>query len=492
MIDYFKKLSFQTMIYGMGDMVVKALAFLLIPLYARMLTAEVIGIYGLIQSFQLIMVLVLGLGFNTALFKVISDTENPVEKKEVVGTSIIFLMCWSLPLVGLMVAGAPLLSRAIWQTPENSLFLRYAFIAYFFDLFRVLLLAVLRTEEKSVHYSAINIVNFVLLAGLNIINVAVRKRGLLGIMESQLLATVIVAAVTWFYFSRRFIFTISKSRLRALLRFGLPLVPSGVAAWAIIQTSKYFIHHYLNDHEVGIYFMGEKFGTIVAMIMARPFRVAWLPFMFSIQNDSEAKRVYALTLTYFLAAGIFLVLFLSVLSREIIILAATEKFLESRHIIPLIALAYLCYGIFNTVDVGVLLSGKTVYYARITVITAVISLALNSRIIPKFGTPGAAFVTFFSYFLMALLMFITAQRLYPVQYETKRILCLFMTGVLIYLTSLLVKSDVLWMAVLVKSGLLAAYPVLLIVFRFFTPQEIAQLKNIGNLIKKRIGREKHG
>ena len=78
-------------------------------------------------------------------------------------------------------------------------------------------------------------------------------------------------------------------------------------------------------------------------------------------------------------------LLLSVLAKEIILLAATEGYLEAYRVIPLIAIAYLFFGMYYTVDVGVLLKGKTKYYVVITGIAAIVQLGLNFIFIPKHG-----------------------------------------------------------------------------------------------------------
>jgi O-antigen/teichoic acid export membrane protein len=240
--------------------------------------------------------------------------------------------------------------------------------------------------------------------------------------------------------------------------------------------AQYFLRYYWGSSEVGLYGLGWRFGMVINMLLVHPFRTTWLPFMFSIQKEERARRVYALSLTYFFVVGMFVVLLLSVLAKEIILLAATEGYLEAYRAIPLIAIAYLFFGMYYTVDVGVLLKGKTKYYVVITGIAAIVQLGLNFIFIPKHGMLGAAFSTAVSYFILFLLMYFTAQKLYPIKYEKMRLLKILTAGVFIYTISHLIQIDSIWLSVILKMLLIASFPLLLYVLRFFLQQEIDAVK----------------
>ncbi len=467
----------------MGDVIVKAIAFVLIPLYTRFLTPEAYGVYSLVLTFQAILIIVLGLGFNSAIFKVYNEVEDEGEKKRVVSTALLTLLFWGLPLTILLFMSVPFLSHLIWSSTETALYLKILFVAIFFDIFRLMALAFLRAREKPILYSAINIINFLVLVSLNIINVAIRKRGILGIMESQLITSMLLSIGVGFMVFRRIGFGFSRKYLRGLLDFGLPLIPGGMAAWSLTMTAYYFIHHYCTGHEVGLYGIGLRFGMILNMLIVHPFRTAWLPFVFSIKDDQHANRVYSLALTYFCLVGFTMLLFLSILGKEIVLITATEAFLGGYRIIPFIALAYLFYGLYNTVDIGVLLTGKTKVYAFITLLTALLQIGLNFLLVPLWGIMGAALVMAFSYMVLFLIMFFTAQKLYPIRYEIGRLVKMSIIGIGIFIISLFIQSGSIWLSILIKICLITIFPVLLWIFKFFHPQEISAIKDF---IKRKI------
>ncbi len=67
-------------------------------------------------------------------------------------------------------------------------------------------------------------------------------------------------------------------------RFGMPLVPSALALWAINFIDREFVSYYKGDGEVGIYSVAIKIGSVVTFVVLA-FRTAWPAFAYSIEDD---------------------------------------------------------------------------------------------------------------------------------------------------------------------------------------------------------------
>jgi len=211
-----------------------------------------------------------------------------------------------------------------------------------------------------------------------------------------------------------------------------------------------------------------------------------LPFIFSIQKDPNAKKIFANTFTYFMLVGTTLCLALSIFARELVILTLAPKFYPGYQVIPYIALAYLLFGVYNTVDVGVLLTGKTGIYAIISWTGALLNIGLALLLIPQYGVVGAGIAKILAFAALALPMYLTAQRHYPIQYQTSRIFTLLAVALALFFSSLLIPAASLWVALLIKTGLLLLFPVILLLTGFFSPRE----KEIaGNFVRRIVFRQ---
>jgi len=459
MKQHFIKLSKHTLIYGMGDIIVKAIAFLLIPLYTRHLTTTDYGELSLLQAIEVALPIILSFGFNSAVLKVFHDYDTQADKKEIVSTAMIFIFITALPICLLLINSASFFARLIGfkSVEDTTFYLQLIFISAFFNLFRLIALSVMRAYEQGILYSAINVVNFTLLVSLNIYHVAILEKKIAGIVQSSAITSFVIFLIVLIALFRRIKFSFSKQKLKELFNFGLPLIPGGLAAWTLTLADRYLLKFLSTSEQVGLYEIGYKFGMILNMLLVHPFRTAWLPFMFSIQKENRAERIYSVVLTYYLCLATFLWLGISALAREVVILSTTKEFYPGYQAIPLIALANLFYGIYYTIDVGVLVKGKTGIYAMITGFGAVLDIGLAATLIPGYGMIGAGVAKVISYSALAIFMYIVAQRLYPIHYEINRICKLLFIGGALYATTFLVHFNSVWVCIVIKMILIMLF-----------------------------------
>lgn len=90
-------------------------------------------------------------------------------------------------------------------------------------------------------------------------------------------------------------------------------------------------------------------------------------------------------------------------------------------IMPIILLANLFLGIYHNLSVWYKVSDRTRFAAYISVIGAVITIALNLLLIPFLGYVGSAITTLVAYGSMMLLSYYYGQKYYPVPYDLKKI-----------------------------------------------------------------------
>lgn len=478
MIEHFKRLFSQTVIYGLGDAIIKAIAFFLIPLYTRVLTKEEVGIIALINIIELILVLVLSFSLNSAVLKVFHDFKTEADKRSVFSTALIFISTIAIFVLSLLFINAETVSEIFFRTADYSIYLKFILGSVFFNLFRLFGLAYLRSLEKPVHYSILNIIHFTLLVSFNIYHILILKQSILGVVKSSLFTAAVLFFIVIITVFKRVGFSFSTPTLKKLLHFGMPMVPGSIAGWALTVSDRYLLNLFTTPGEVGLYDIAYKFGMIIQMLLVMPFRTAWLPFVFSIQKEKNADKIYSGALTYFLLLGTFIFLLLALFTKEIIILVSTPDYLLGVKAIPFVALAYIFYGLYYIVDIGVLLKVKTIYYTIITAIGAGINIGLNIVTIPKFGMMAAAVNTTIAYFLLFIMMYFTSKKLYPVRYEKVRIVKIVAIGSLIFLIGVIVSFESTILSVIFKLLLIACYPALLYIFKFFRATELAGYRKI--------------
>src|SRR5207237_10740980 len=133
-------------------------------------------------------------------------------------------------------------------------------------------------------------------------------------------------------------FQFDRSLLRAMNRFGVPLVPSALWLWAINLIDRFFINGYKGQAENGVYSLAVRISSVTSSAMTA-FQLAWPAFAYSIKDDREARRTYSYVLTYLLFATCWLSLALGVLAPWLVRILAADEFHRSAEAVPLLCFA---------------------------------------------------------------------------------------------------------------------------------------------------------
>jgi O-antigen/teichoic acid export membrane protein len=91
------------------------------------------------------------------------------------------------------------------------------------------------------------------------------------------------------------------------------------------------------------------------------------------------------------------------------------------HIVPILLMANVFLGVNTNLSFWYKLSDKTNYAIVITGIGLLLTVGLNVYLIPKIGYEGAAWATLASYGGMMVISYFLGQRMYPIPYQTGRI-----------------------------------------------------------------------
>jgi O-antigen/teichoic acid export membrane protein len=106
-------------------------------------------------------------------------------------------------------------------------------------------------------------------------------------------------------------------------------------------------------------------------------------------------------------------------------------------VVPILLLANMFLGIYYNLSIWYKLTSKTMAGAWITLIGAVLTLAINYLFIPKFGYMACAWATFVCYGTMMVISFTWGQKEYRVPYAWKKLVAYMVIVVLLYFIHLL-------------------------------------------------------
>jgi O-antigen/teichoic acid export membrane protein len=464
-----KRLGKHSAIYGLGGLVSRLLAVLLLPLYTSYLTTEDYGRVETLVALTAILVTLLRAGISNAFFRFYFDSPEPAQRLKVLRTSFWFTM--TTATVGL-VAGwifAPWIADLLSLGPNQDGLVRAAFVGLWAQLNYEQLTALFRVEERSVAFVTASLANVLLTIATTVLLVVVFDEGALGVVVGNFTGTLIVYLALLGYRREQLGLEFDRELLRRMNRFGLPLVPSGLALWALNFSDRFFLAHLKGQDAVGQYSIGVRIASAMVLLLVA-FRTAWPAFAYSIEDDREARRTYGFVLTYLLFVACWLSLALGVLAPWLVrLLARDPDFWPGANVVAPLAFAGALWGGYSVLAIGIGRARRTQFNWVITGSAATLDVVLNLLLVPRYGIHGAAAAAVGAFALMFAAMAVYAQRIYPVPYQWRRVLTALAVAVALTVLGRLV--DRLDVAILLVLG----YPLVLLPAGFYLPAERARL-----------------
>ena len=467
-----KRLGRHTAVYGVGGLVSRILAVLLLPLYTSYLGPRGFGKIETVVALTTVLVIVLRLGISSAFFRFYFDTKDEAQRTLVVRTSFWFTM--TMATAGLVVGFvlATPIAHAL-KLGDDSWLVRAAFVGLWAQMNYEQLTSLFRVEERSVSFVAASVANVLITVGATLLLVVGLHKGPTGAVVGNFVGTLCVYLVLLAYRRYQLGLQFSRELFRQMNRFGMPLVPSALALWAINFIDRIFIAQYKGQAEVGVYSVAVRISSAIVFLMIA-FRLAWPAFAYSIDDDREARRTYSYVLTYLLFVCTWVSVALGVLAPWLVDwLARGPGFHRAADAVALLAFASTAYAGYTVVAIGIGRARQTQFNWVVSGAAALVNIGLNFVLIPPYGMIGAAISTAAAYLVLFLGMVANSHRVYPVAYQWRRVFTLIGAGV-----GLTVLGSVLDVPLAVAILIALGYPLALLPLGFYLPAERRRLRSL--------------
>ncbi len=464
------RLARHSAIYGIGGLVSRFVAVLLLPLYTRYLTPADYGAVETLVALMAIFATVLRLGIASAFFRFYFDSPDPAHRLRVVRTSFWFTM--TMATIGLVVGMviASQISQWLFDTTDHTTLVRCAFVLLWVQMNYEQLTALFRAEERSVAFVIASLVNLVVTVAATVVLVVGLDWGATGVIVGNFTGTLVVWVGLVAYRREQLGLTFDRPLLRKMNRFGLPLVPSMLALWLLNFGDRIFLLRLSDVSEVGLYSIGARIASAMVLLLTA-FRAAWPAFAYSIEDDDVAKRSYAYVLTYLLFVASWAALALGLLAPWIVEWLTTPKYHDSAEVVPLLAFGGVAFGGFIVVSIALGRTKRTQFNWVVTGAAAVVDATMNLILIPKYGMIGAAISNVTAFTVMFVGITLWSQRVFPVPYQWRRV-----TTVVGCAAGLTVLGKVTDVPLPMAIALIVVYPLCLWPLRFYLPSELTWIR----------------
>lgn len=480
----FKRLSKDTLIYGLGNAANRMVSFFLLPIYTAYLATWELGVRDLTTSLEHFLFGLATLGFIQALIADYYATEDTEERRRVVSTAFfsVTLMGFIIGISMFFFSGG--LSKLLFQREMRGIMVLFS-IYFAFNLPSLIFYSFLRARVQPKLYAFFVFSKSVVRIVLISLFLIFLKRGLKGVYVSDALLMIIyfpLMLLIIFKYIKGLKF--SKKWWISMLKYGLPLVPAAVFHWLRTLSDRFLINYLIGLGDVGIFSVATRFSSVLSFMLIAPLSMSWLPYAFSIKDREDKGQYYSRALTYYFLIGMILWLLVSGICKEFIpLIAKNPDYWQASSYIPILAFGILIYGAGLILATPINVFRKTIYISLGTLFSGIANIACNLLLIPKIGIMGAAFASLICYITVSLFFYFTAQKIYSIKYEAKRIAMIMITGILLYLLLSNILLGTLLASLFIKFILsVFLLPLILYILGFFTKDEKGI---ISGYIKKR-------
>jgi len=326
--------------YTVGNMLVKGLSFLAIPLFARLMTVEDFGIYSTFSSYVMIMTVLAGFTLHTSVRNAKLDY---VDLTGSYCSSVTLLVIGnSLLLLALsLVFAAPLArSLSLEQPYLPALIVLESFGMAMLTFYN----SVLSVDYKYKEYLVLSLVYAVAGIGGSVLLILTlcRGQGYLGRILGTLIPAVLVGIYVVFRLWRKDRPRISREYWRYGMAISLPTVPHGLSQLLLNQFDRIMIKSIIGSTEAGLYSFAYNVGMIFQVI-TNSMDTAWAPWFFEKMKAKEypAIRRAASAYVVFVSIG---AMALALISPEVILIAGGSKYSDSRYVtMPIVLSMYYAF-----------------------------------------------------------------------------------------------------------------------------------------------------
>lgn len=481
MLDRIFKLGKEAAIYGLSSIIGRFLNFLLVPFYTNYLAKSEYGDVSNLYAYIAFVFVIYGYGMDSAYMRFVSSLEVGDKKQNVsvpffslVGTSVLFSLAlhFSSSSIGALLN----------VEPGHTDLIRYSAWILFFDTLAIVPFAYLRMENRAKLFAGLRIFNVVINIVLTVIFLVVFEMKTEAVFIANVLASAATALVLIWLIFPQLTFRLPARLYKEMLRFGLPIIPAGLAGIAIQVIDRPILMALTNKETVGIYTANYRLGVFMMLVVGM-FDYAWRPFFLTHAKDSDARKLFSKAFTYFVALMMFVLVTVTLFIQDLVRVRILGKYFihpdywGGLNIVSVVLLAYVFTGAYVNFVVGVYLEKKTKYLPYATGAGAIVNVVVNLILIPRLGIMGAAIATLLSYVVMAIGIYFPSQRLYHVQYEWSRIIRLLLAaGIVIAVFLALNVQPTTLDGIGVKLVLTAVFVFLVFVLKAFDSADIKETK----------------
>lgn len=387
------------------------------PILTRVVDPDAYGQYAIFSLYANIGVMVFCLGMDQTLVRYFYSSDEVAYKRAILQKCILLPMLVSV--MGSTIFIALLKFHAIGF--DYGLYITFLLGLYIVtqvvNRFSSLLL---RLSYFTKMFSSLNVLNKLLFAVFAIVPAFLLKSHYLLIMVWALIVSQIIVTGIAIYRNRAYWFGRGNFTLTPpyaeLARYGFPFILSMGVITVFQGVSQFTLKAYCTFEHVGTFAAAMTLIHVFAIFQSS-VNALWGPMCIEHYEKQPDEHSFYIKGNSYVTMAMFLFGIMAIALKDLLALFLGVKFREAAYVFPCLIFIPVMYTITETSAIGIGFMKKSHLHVWASVISLVVSIAVNLVLVQQYAEKGAAIASAISYITYFSCKTYFSQRCYPIAFK---------------------------------------------------------------------------
>jgi O-antigen/teichoic acid export membrane protein len=466
-------LAHDAAIYGGARVLLKSLAFLLVPLYAHYLTAAEFGDLDTVLATVALVDVFLTANMDGVFARFFYDRDDPTWRRQVITLYLLIETLYPAVIVGTLIGLSSVLADKALGASQYASFFVIALADVYLTNVVDLPMILCRLRRKPLTFAAYSLSRGLVQILFSVLLVAVWQLGAKGILIASLISVGAAFVFTLPEYVRDLTRQVPWHVGREMIAFAWPGIIGGAAFYGLGLADRFVVRHYHGADDVGLYGIAFRFSQVV-VVAVFAFRLGWTQWHYSWFRTERHPAMVARGASYYLAATGFLAVLVSAWILPVFHLLLAERWWAAAPAVAPLSLAAVLTGAYTVFAVGLNVTKRMRLLPPLALAGAAIAVGLYFALVPPYSFIGAAWATTGAFASLAALVLAVSTRIYPVPWDWPRLALAVVATAGLCLASLAVDAWLpLGWSYLSRVAITLAFPVGLAALGYFPPGDVA-------------------
>ncbi len=410
--------------YITGDILVKGLGFVTLPLYSYLITPAEYGTLGLLNAIVAFLPVVLTLSYINGFVRFFFEYEEGTIVSTFVYLGLI------LNIIYFFIAMSLYYFYIFSFQVEWFYFLIAVFTSNIIFIFHILLVYY-RSQSMADKYMKVTVVYGIFAVLLNLVYLLTLEDNVLAMLLASLTNSLAVSIYALNVLRKHIRFrSVNWSLARDILKFTAPLTLGSIGLLMFSQLDKLVLAEYISKESLGIYTLAFSVALAVSYLGKALF-MSYQPVFFQEAEKQTENIVKNHCKIILFILGAMLLTFITI---GIVYQFINIKYIEGMKVALIVAMAYTFLIHAQMMELHLSYIKKTGVIAIVYSIGGVSSLISLFALVPVYGMIGASYALLISGFIISVTMYIQAQRYYYLAYEKKDMIMFYLTLLIVFVS----------------------------------------------------------